>query len=92
MRTGPTPARTHTSKLAQKRMDGSQYFGNLGAWTGAANPSTAGEWATTCENWTDTTEPVCYGGKAGFTDEWGFFLASSSRCSADWMHLYCLQE
>ena len=72
--------------------DGSQYFGNVGAWTGAENPSTAGAWATTCENWTDSSEPNGYGGKAGFTDEWGFFMASSSRCSADWMHLYCLQE
>ncbi|MDD4997504.1 MAG: hypothetical protein PHI99_05100 [Syntrophales bacterium] len=71
--------------------DGSQYFGNVGAWTGAENPSTAGAWATTCENWTDSSEPNGYGGKAGFTDEWGFFMASSSRCSADWMHLYCLQ-
>jgi hypothetical protein len=94
----PTAEGLFSSEYIESAMslsaDGQSDYGNFGVWTGAVDPSTAGTADTTCNGWTDATDPnTSIGGRSGSTRQSTFFsFDRNNRCSATFIHLYCLQE
>jgi hypothetical protein len=94
----PTAEALFSSEYIESAMslsaDGQSDYGNFGVWTGAADPATAGTAETTCNGWTDATDPSpSIGGRSGSTKQSTFFsFDRNNACSATWLRLYCLQE
>lgn len=74
--------------------NGSQYFGNIGVWSGATSPTALGTATSTCNDWTNNTSAATgRAGRAGFSSIAGFFgLEAGVPCNITSYHLTCLQQ
>ena len=73
--------------------DGTQVFGNVGVWSGAANPTAFGTTASTCADWTNSGTGTAVGGRAGFSSVAGYLgFDSSVSCNTTGRRLTCVQQ
>lgn len=71
--------------------DGSQFLGNIGIWSGSADPLVTGTSNTTCQDWAGLG--FGSGGRAGYSHVPSLLGTDASvQCVSAIIHLVCLQQ